>query len=100
MNNRLIVEAYKKEALQSDVKNGFAFIQQKVAVKGLKVLMDARLSDGTIIPRDSVAYIREESLHTKPWAQKILQSDTLSVPFLIVDISEIEFIAEPTDPAA
>lgn len=100
MNNRLVVEAYKKEALQSSVSNGFAFIQQKVSVKGLKVLMDARLADGTFVARGSTAYIREEVLHTQPWAQKILQCDTIDVPFIIADIAQVEFISPPTEPAA
>lgn len=98
MNNRLVVESYKKEALQSEIKNGFAFIQQKVTVKGLAVLMDAKLADGTFIPKGSVAYVKEESLQTKPWAQKVLQSDTLKTPFIIVEMSDIEFISPPSEP--
>jgi hypothetical protein len=100
MNNRLVVEAYKKGELQSTVSNGFAFISQKVTVKGLKVLMDAKLNDGTFVPKGSTAYIKEESLHTQPWAQKVLESDTLKVPFIIVDLSSVEFIAPPSDEAA
>jgi hypothetical protein len=94
LNNRLIVEIYKKEALKSEIRNGFATIAQKTCVKGLKVLVDGAL-DGVKIPTNSVVYIREESLHTKPWAQKPLESDNISVPFLIVDKNEIEYITFP-----
>lgn len=100
VNNRLVVEAYKKEGLKSDVKNGFATIAQKVSVKGLTVLMDAKLADGTLVPRGSVAYIKEETLHNQQWAQKALEADTIGVPFLIVDLTHVEFITPPRDSAA
>jgi hypothetical protein len=99
-NNRLIVEAYRKEGLKSSVVNGFAMIQQKVSVKGLTVLMDAKLADGTWIPKGSIAYIKEEQLHAQPWAQKVLEADTIEGPFLIVDISNVEFISPPQNSEA
>lgn len=99
-NNRLIVEAYKKEGLKSRISNGFASVEQRVAVKGLTVLMDAKLSDGTFVPRGSTAYIKEELLHTAPWAQKILESDTFQIPFIIVDMANVEYISPPNAPAA
>lgn len=99
-NNRLIVQAYQKQGLQSSVSNGFAFVQQKVTVKGLTVLMDSQLSDGTFVPKGSTAYIKEELLHTAPWAQKILESDTLTTQFIIVDISNVEYITPPSGDAA
>lgn len=99
-NGRLIVEAYKKEGLKSHVSNGFAFIEQKVSLKGLSVLIDAKLSDGTLIPKGSTAYIKEELLHTSPWAQKILQSETLPGQFIVVDIANVEFVAPPRGDAA
>ena len=101
VNNRLVLETYKKEALKSTGTNtGFAMISQKVTVKGLKVLMDAKLSDGTFVAKGSTAYIREEELHTKQWAQKPLECATIPGQFIIVDISQIEFISPPQDPAA
>lgn len=99
-NNRLVVEAYKKEGLKSHVSNGFAMVQQKVTVKGLTVLLDAKLSDGTFIPKGSIAYIKEELLHTAHWAQKILESDTFSAPFIIVDMANVEYISPPSPEAA
>jgi hypothetical protein len=99
-NNRLIVEAYKKEGLKSRVSNGFAMVEQKVAVKGLTVLMDAKLSDGTFVPKGSTAYIKEELLHTASWAQKILESDTFRIPFIIVDMTNVEYVVPPTGEVA
>lgn len=92
LNSKLIVEAYKKEGLRANVQNGFARLDQKLTVKGLKVLMDAKLSDGTVVEKGATAYIREESLHTQQWAQKVLESDGVSQPFIIVDASNVEFI--------
>lgn len=100
MNNRLVVEAYKKEGLKATVSNGFAMVAQKVTVKGLSVLMDARLADGTFVPAGSTAYIREEYLHTAPWAQKTLECPMFPSNFMIVDLSNVEFIAPPGAPAA
>lgn len=96
INNRLVLETYKKEGLKSAVTNGFAMIAQKVSVKGLIVLMDAKLSDGTFVPKGSTAYVREENLHTQQWAQKVLEADAVSSPFLLVDVGYVEFIVPPT----
>lgn len=100
MNGRLIVEAYSKEGLKATISNGFAMIEQKVSVKGLTVLLDAKLADGTIVEKGSTAYIREESLHTAPWATKRYASPFISGEFMIVDITNVEFIVPPLEPVA
>lgn len=100
MNNRLVVEAYQKEGLKSKTSNGFAYIEQKVSLKGLEVLMDAKLADGTFVPKGSVAYVKEETLHTQQWATKVMQCDTFDKPFLIIDALHVEFIVPPGNPAA
>ena len=99
LNNRLVVEPYRKEALRANVRNGFATLDQKLAVKGLMVLMDAKLNDGSTVPKGSKAYIREEALHTQPWAQKVSESDAVEGQFLIVDLNHVEFIVLPDDPS-
>jgi len=91
LNNRVIVEMYKKGELRATEKNGFAFVAQKLTLKGLKVLMDAKLNDGTFIRKNSIAYIKEEALHTQAWAQKGLECDAVEGQFLIVDTSFVEF---------
>lgn len=93
LNNRIIVEAYKKDGLRSTERNGFAFVDQKLSLKGLTVLVDAKLSDGTFIPKGSMAYIKEETLHTHPWAQKALECDKIEGKFLIVEMSYVEFVS-------
>lgn len=95
LNNRLIVEVYKKEALRSKEKNGFAYVDQKLFLKGLRVLIDAKFDDGTVIHKGSIAYIKEEVLHTQQWAQKAFESTYFQEPFLIVDKTYVEFIEPP-----
>jgi len=100
-NNRLIVEAYKATGgLRSEIRNGFATVMQKNTLKGLQVLISARLSDGTYVPAGSTAYIKEELLVTQPWAKNILQSDTLKTQFIVVDLNHVEYIAPPTGDVA
>lgn len=95
VNNRLIVETYKKEGLKTEIRNGFALIDQKVSLKGLKVLVDAKLNDGTIVPSGSTAYVKEETLHNAAWAKTPLKCDTLSGTFMVMDLTHVEFIAPP-----
>lgn len=92
--NKVIVEEYKKEALRSKEQNGFAFVEQKTKLKGLRMLTDAQLFVGgqqLTILKGTIAYIKEETLHTQQWAQKSLESDTIQGKFLIVDISFVEY---------
>lgn len=101
VNNRFVVEVYQKEALKSEIRNGLAMIGQKVSLKGLRILVDAKLNDGTLVPKGSSAWIKEETLHTAAWAKTPLQCDTLSSKFFIVDLAHVEFISPPEElPAA
>jgi hypothetical protein len=95
-NNRLIVEKYVKEELRHKERNGLAFIDQKLNLKGLKVLANAYLSGGIVVQKGSIAYIKEEALHSQAWAQKSLEAPgALNVPFLIVDMAHVELIVPP-----
>jgi hypothetical protein len=104
LNNRLILEAYKTDGtIKANVQNGFATIAQKVQLKGLRVLVEARIAHGDtyyVIPRNSVAYIREEYLHSQPWAKKIFECDTLDQKFIVVEMAHVEFVDMPEYPAA
>lgn len=95
LNNRLVLEQYIKEGLKSKISGGIATPGQRDGLKGLKVLMDARLSDGTWVAKGSTAYIREEVLHTHAWASKPLTCETIPSKFLLVELSYIEFISSP-----
>lgn len=92
LNNHLILEKYKTDgSIQTEIRNGFAFTKQKTAVKGLRVLVATEL-DGRQIPKGATAYIREEDLHNKEWAKKILSCDAISEEFIVVDMKDILFI--------
>jgi hypothetical protein len=105
-NNRLIVEAYVTDkSLRANVSNGFAKIEQKVQLKGLRVLVDGMIAIGNTpvrVPAGHIAYIKEELLHTQPWATKKLTCETMpGVEFIIVDANHVEFVAPPEEkPAA
>lgn len=93
LNNRIIVEQYIKEGLKAKVSGGIATPGQRDGLKGLKVLVEAHLTDGTKVYAGDKAYIREEVLHTHPWASKTLTCESIEGKFLIVDLTYVEFIA-------
>ncbi len=98
-NNKLVTEQYVKEGLKAKISGGIATPGQRDGVKGLRVLMEAHLADGTRIPKGSTVYIREEVLHTHQWASKPLSCDTIPEKFLLVDLQFIEFYRTPDDAA-
>ena len=91
VNNKLILEPYTKEGLRKEVVNGIAIPGQKDALKGLKLLMPATLSDGRHIPAGSIAYIREETLHTFDWASKPRSCATIPGKLIIGELQFVEF---------
>lgn len=97
LNNKLIVEAYKKEGLRAEVKSGFAHLSQKISSKGLKLLANAKLTDGTIIKKGSTVYIREELLHTQAWATKSMESEAIEGTFLVIELAYVDFIKPAGD---
>jgi hypothetical protein len=104
LNNRLVLEPYTSDGqVKSTTGSGFAMIQQKVKLVGLKLLMAAKVDDfgqfsvdGITMPRviskNSIAFIREEYLHTQVWAKKLLECEGIEGKFIIVDLQHVEFI--------
>ncbi len=99
VNNKLILEPYVKEALKAEFRGGIAVPGQRDGLKGLKVLISARLSDGQFIPKGSTVYIKEETLFNHTWASKVSTCDTVSGKFISVDYSFVEFIVTPDEAA-
>lgn len=112
--NRFIVEPYistrEVKTATTGGRTGFAVIEQKVAVKALRVLVDVVLDmnvkvgssysvDGAsqsqfgplTVKAGSTVFIREELLHTQVWAKQIMESEYLG-KFMIVDKQFIEFV--------
>lgn len=95
MNGRFILETYKEDrALKATVSNGFAMVSQKVSLKGLKVLADVMspVTGQYLARKGDLAYIREASLQSQPFAKASFTSDNIEGEFMIVDISHIEFV--------
>ena len=103
--NRFILEPYQSDrAIKATTGSGFAMIQQKVAVKGFRVLVefDSIVNGRHVhVPKGSVAYIKEEILFNAEWAKKHMECEELESKFMIVDPQFIEMIGKfdesPTD---
>ena len=99
-NNKLILEAYTHTEIRPEGNRGWVQAAQKNNLKGLKVLVQANLPDGTVVPVGSTAYLREDFLHTSPAAKNKLKSDTLPGEFILVTMNEVEYISPPEGGAA
>ena len=98
LNNRFIVEPYASDrTIKTAASTGatsFARIEQKVAVKGLRLLVAVKLeiaNQVVMVNAGSTIYIREELLHTQPWAKNIMENERIG-KFMIVDKSFVEFV--------
>jgi hypothetical protein len=99
--DKLILETYQKEELKSEIISGWTTgPSQKTNIKGLKVLIQAILSDGRIIQPGSIAYLREEGLHNATVGRNKYKSDTLSCEFIVVNLTDVEYIVPPAGNAA
>jgi len=98
-NNRFILEPYAGDrTIKTTSGSGFAMIQQKVSLKGLKLQADFEgILNGYYVslPKGSIAYVREELLFTQQWAKQILESDAIEGKFIIVDSNFVEMIGRP-----
>lgn len=96
MNDKLILEPYDHgQGLKTEIRNGLAFVQQKVNLVPLRVLVEARLNDGSYIPAGSVAYIEEDILcgKTATWAKTIRKCDALGDQrFIVVDKQHVVMV--------
>jgi hypothetical protein len=107
--NRFVVEPYVSNREVKTANSGrteFARIEQKISVKGLRLLVDVVLDnietsmkiDGLVqkgpltIGAGSTVFIKEEFLHTQPWAKQIFENENLG-KFMLVEKQFIEFIA-------
>ena len=95
-NNKLITETYTAGEIRADSSSGWAKIDQKNNVKGLKLLVESKFLDGTVVPVGSLIYVREDALHTQAWAKKITKSDSLKQNFIVVNLADVEYIAPPS----
>jgi hypothetical protein len=90
----LILEPYQQgQGLKEEVRNGIAFVKQKSELFGLKLLIEAKLSDGSFFPAGSMAYISEELLSSQAWAKNVKSSSALpGQKFIIVELKYVNII--------
>jgi hypothetical protein len=91
-NGKLVLEAYQPKGLQEEKKSGWVTVSQKGRLESLKVLVDAKLTDGTTILAGSIVYIREEVLHSAPWAKNRFKNNLLTEEFILANIGDVEYI--------
>jgi hypothetical protein len=93
LNDTLVLEPYQHgQGLKEEIRSGFAFVKQKSELFGLKVLAEAKLSDGSYIPTGSTAYISEELLSTQQWAKNVKSCAGLSEKFILVELKYVSMI--------
>jgi hypothetical protein len=97
LNNKFIVEPYKGDrTLKANSSSGFALVQQKVSVVGLKLLADSLVQVGRtereVLEKGSMVFIKEELLFTQIWAKNTYECDGIEGKFIIVDAANVEFV--------
>lgn len=94
INNQLIVTPYVKKALEKEVKGGLARVAQASAHVGFKLIIDAKLLDGTFLKAGTIAYVKEHRVHTnqvlKAWEPQ--HSAAIPEPFVVIPYAEVEFL--------
>lgn len=94
--NKFILEPYHSDrALKATTGSGFAMIAQKVTLKPLKLLanFEGHINSSYIsLQKGATVYIREELLHTQPWAKQMMECEGIEGKFMIVDVQYIEMI--------
>ena len=94
-NNKLILEAYTHTEIRPEGNRGWITAGQKNNLKGLKVLIQAVLSDGTVVPAGSTAFIKEETLHSALFAKNKLKCDTIPGEFILATMNDVECLDPP-----
>lgn len=99
VNNQLVVKPYAgSRGIKANISKGVAVVQQKTAVIGLEVLMDAHIIQGNvemIIKKGSTVYIKEEVLYThKDQYSRALTCDEIKEPFILANFMHVVMVKE------
>jgi len=94
LNNKILCEPYLGgKGLKSEVKSGFATVQQKNNLVGLKVLANAHVkvsADKTLeIGAGSIVYFNEETLYTYPQYHSPIKNDVLDQPCILANFDHV-----------
>lgn len=95
INNVIIVEPYLgKRKIEATVNKGLATVKQRGTVVGLKVLVDARISDTQIIKKDSVVFLNEKYLYENQNVLTPMECDSIEGSFIILSVGYIVMVKE------
>jgi hypothetical protein len=93
VNNKIFCEPYTGgKGLKSEVKSGFATVQQKNNLVGLKVLATATVRNGDKlleIPQGAVVFFNEETLYLHQQYHTPIKNDILKEPCVIADFAHV-----------
>ena len=90
INGYVVCEPYNKDkGLEAKVSRGFASVNQKKSLKGLKILADCAVGD-KVYPAGSIAYFKEEVLYTETWSRMELDCTSLGETKCI--LAELRFV--------
>lgn len=93
VNNKILCEAYGGgKGLKAEVKSGFATVQQKNSLVGLKTLALALVRNGDEIleiPAGSTLYFSEEIIYLHQQYHTALKNDLFEKPAVLADFSHV-----------
>ena len=100
INNKLVLEPYKhKGKIKANTSGGFATIAQKSNLVGLKALEYGEFKIGSKIypvPKGSMVYFKEDTLHTQEWSTQTYTCNELKESFIIAEANQVVMIG-PVD---
>jgi hypothetical protein len=95
--DKIMVEPYvSSQKIRPTIHKGFASVDQRGKVVGLKILVKAQIIRGSkleIIEPGTMAYISEELLHTQ-LCKHIYECEVIKGQFMLVDLHNIAFIGD------
>jgi hypothetical protein len=98
VNNNIICKPHNLSGgLKSEVKSGFAFVQNKTDIVALKVLSEGEIVEGSFkrtILANSTIYVKEERLTTMPWGKTVFKLAGEEV--ILIPGNEVIAIENPT----
>ena len=100
LNGKFIVEPYKGSGkLKAKISGGFATVEQKTNLVGLKLLVDAIIPSGSMshfYEKGSIVYFSEETLHIGDWSKQTYTLDSIGEKFILAPYSQAIMIDENT----
>lgn len=95
INNQILCEPYiSKRKIEATVHKGLATVKQKGTVIGLKVLVEARISDTLSIKKGSTVFVHEKFLHENQSILTPMESEGVEGSFILLNAGYVLFVRE------